>query len=215
MIRTITFQVLLPPEYAESVFFFVPLSYSVEKVKKEALHSIEDFPEEYTSSFLLGVSLSEILYVEFVNFFSSHQKIEHMHKLGQPITVYLIPYVDSHKKRTFDKLDFQKKKGARCVSTMKPKLEIEFPEKEPVTEQEKNNEITQKESEETKEEQLQIPTRKRSRNKSLNDFRKIVVAEQQKKHSSSFDSKNNSTRKNTDLPQIQIETCTSSTKKVN
>lgn len=186
----------MPPDFTESVFCTVPTHYSVEKVKQEALQYIEDFPKDYTSSFLLGVSPTEILFVEFVNFVKCHSHIENLYHLGQTITIYLVPYVDSHKKRKFDQL-LKKESRNSLMAMPQVKNTAEFTNNVTTTNNEVNDDTKKEESKTKQEPELQeaveeitkveIPigtsrtrTRSRSRNVSLMNFRKVVEAEKRK-----------------------------------
>lgn len=60
-------------------------------------------------SFIFGVSDKEFIYVEFVRFVTCHPKIEATYNLGQTVTLFLVPHVDSDKKRAIESRDYKKK----------------------------------------------------------------------------------------------------------
>lgn len=103
---------MLPPSFTESVFFTIPTTYTVEKVKQTALNFIEDFPSELFTSFLFGVTEKEPIYVEFVRFATCHPKIEQTYLLGQTVTLYLLLHVDSDKTRDIESKPIRKKDSA-------------------------------------------------------------------------------------------------------
>ena len=107
-------KVLLPPEYEESVFLEIEDTLvTVERVKWAALALFDDFPADLFASFLLGVTEKETINVEFVAFASCHPVIARSLQLEQVVTLFLIPHVNSEKKRSLNHTLGQSMQGMR------------------------------------------------------------------------------------------------------